>query len=68
MAQRHGVIILEQRSLARALFDEVAIDALIPEVLYEPVARVYAEAAAVRRTRSAATGPAAPQAAVEVRA
>lgn len=45
MAGRHGVQIVEQRALARALFEEVDIDALIPESLYEPVARVYAEVA-----------------------
>jgi flagellar biosynthesis protein FlhB len=55
MAQRHGVIVVEQRPLARALFDEVAIDGLIPESLYEPVARVYAEVAAARGTRLTAT-------------
>jgi flagellar biosynthetic protein FlhB len=45
MAARCGVRIIEQRALARALFDQVEIDALIPESLYEPVARVYAEIA-----------------------
>jgi flagellar biosynthetic protein FlhB len=68
MAQRHGVIIVEQRSLARALFDEVAIDALIPESLYEPVARVYAEVAVIRRNASTVTGSTAPRSKVEVRA
>jgi len=67
MAQRHGVVIVEQRSLARALFDEVAIDALIPEALYEPVARVYAEAATVRRARSGSTGSATSRPTIEVR-
>jgi flagellar biosynthesis protein FlhB len=46
VAARHGVRIIEQRTLARALFDQVEIDALIPESLYEPVARIYAEVAA----------------------
>jgi len=67
MAQRHGVVIVEQRLLARALFDEVAIDALIPEALYEPVARVYAEAATVRRARSGSTGSATSRPTIEVR-
>jgi flagellar biosynthetic protein FlhB len=51
MAARHGVQIVEQRALARALFEEVEIDALIPESLYEPVARVYAEVARHTSTR-----------------
>ena len=49
LARRSGVIVLERRPLARMLFDEVALDALIPESLYEPVARVYAEVAAAKR-------------------
>jgi flagellar biosynthetic protein FlhB len=67
MAQRHGVIVVEQRPLARALFDEVVIDGLIPESLYEPVARVYADVAASKRGRSTAPGPAAPRSTLEVR-
>jgi flagellar biosynthesis protein FlhB len=67
MAQRHGVVIVEQRALARALFDEVAIDGLIPESLYEPVARVYAEVAAVRRARQPAIGSTTSAPTVEVR-
>ncbi|HZO22492.1 MAG TPA: EscU/YscU/HrcU family type III secretion system export apparatus switch protein [Steroidobacteraceae bacterium] len=67
MAERHGVVIVEQRPLARALFEEVAIDALIPESLYEPVARVYAEVVAVKRSRSAAPEAPTPQTTLEVR-
>jgi flagellar biosynthetic protein FlhB len=48
-ARNCGVPILERRSLARSLFEDVAIDGLIPESLYEPVARVYAEVAAARQ-------------------
>jgi flagellar biosynthetic protein FlhB len=51
IASRRGVMILERRSLARALFDEVGIDALVPEALYEPVARVYADVAAAKADR-----------------
>jgi flagellar biosynthetic protein FlhB len=51
LARDSGVVLIEQRLLARSLFEEVAIDALIPESLYEPVARVYAEVAAVARKR-----------------
>ena len=52
LARDSGVVLVEQRSLARSLFEEVAIDGLIPESLYEPVARVYAEVAAVARKRA----------------
>jgi flagellar biosynthetic protein FlhB len=43
LARRHGVLMVEQRTLARALFDGVEVGGLIPEALYEPVARVYAD-------------------------
>jgi flagellar biosynthetic protein FlhB len=49
MAARAGVIVLERRQLARELFDEVDVDGLVPESLYEPVARLYAEIAARQR-------------------
>lgn len=52
IALRSGVRIYEQRLLARTLFDSVGIDALIPESLYEPVARVYAEIATQRATKN----------------
>jgi flagellar biosynthetic protein FlhB len=52
MARRSGVAVVEQRALARALFEEVPIDALIPESLYEGVARVYADVAAGKRRES----------------
>jgi flagellar biosynthetic protein FlhB len=61
MARSCGVVIVERRPLARSLFEEVAIDALIPESLYEPVARVYAEIATATRARAA------PQPRIEVR-
>ncbi len=51
MARRHGVTMIEQRPLARALFDEVDIDGLIPESLYEPVARIYAQLASLQGPR-----------------
>lgn len=51
IASRRGVMILERRSLAHALFDEVAIDGFVPESLYEPVARVYADVAAAKAGR-----------------
>ena len=67
MAYRHGIVTVEQRSLAQSLFKEVAIDALVPESLYEPVARVYAEVAAVTKARSTES-KARPLPKVEVRA
>jgi flagellar biosynthetic protein FlhB len=52
-ARRSDVMIIEERPLARALFEEVDIGALIPESLYEPVARIYAQVAAARRLQPA---------------
>jgi flagellar biosynthetic protein FlhB len=42
VASEHGVTIVEQRQLARQLFREADIDALVPETLYAPIAQVYA--------------------------
>jgi flagellar biosynthetic protein FlhB len=42
-AVEHGVVIMERRPLARQLFRDVAIDQIVPEALYEPIAHVYAE-------------------------
>jgi len=42
-AERHGVPIFERRSLAQSLFKEGRIDAPVPDGLFEPVARVYAD-------------------------
>jgi flagellar biosynthetic protein FlhB len=52
-ARRSDVMIIEERPLARALFEEVDIGALIPESLYEPVARIYAQVAAAKRLQPA---------------
>jgi flagellar biosynthesis protein FlhB len=43
LASRHGVPVLERPTLARQLYKEVDIDQVIPEAVYEPVARLYAE-------------------------
>jgi flagellar biosynthetic protein FlhB len=43
MAERHAVPIFERRTLARQLFIQGVIDAPVPNALYEPVARVYAD-------------------------
>jgi flagellar biosynthetic protein FlhB len=43
IAARHGIPVVERKGLARRLFAEARIDDPIPEDLYEPVARVYAE-------------------------
>jgi flagellar biosynthesis protein FlhB len=61
IALRRRVQVVEERQLARQLFLAVEVDALIPESLYEPVARVYAQLAASGRVAAA-------RPAVEVRA
>jgi len=43
VARRYGIPVLERPPLARQLFREVDIDAPIPEAVYEPIARIYAE-------------------------
>lgn len=48
VAGRHGVPVLERASLARQLFKDVDIDEAVPEAIYEPIARVYAELYAMR--------------------
>ena len=53
MAARHGVPIVEQRPLARALYRQVKVGKLIPVSLYEAAAVVLAEALR-RRGRAAA--------------
>jgi flagellar biosynthetic protein FlhB len=51
IAARHGVPVLERPSLARQLFKDVDIDEPVPEVVYEPIARIYAELYAARTGR-----------------
>ncbi len=48
VAARHGIPVIERKQVARRLFAEVNIDAAIPEDMYEPVARIYAEVYAAR--------------------
>ncbi|MFL6711382.1 MAG: flagellar biosynthesis protein FlhB [Sulfurifustis sp.] len=43
VARRAGVPIVERPSVARQLFREVDIDHPIPESVFEPIARIYAE-------------------------
>lgn len=47
-ARRRDVPVLERPALARRLFREVDIDQPIPEAVFEPVARIYAELYAAR--------------------
>lgn len=42
VAEQHGVIITENRPLARGLYESIELDALIPEQFYQPVAEVLA--------------------------
>jgi flagellar biosynthetic protein FlhB len=51
LAFRHGVIIIEDRSLARTLYRACKIDAEVPETLYRDVAAVYTR---IGRGRAAA--------------
>lgn len=50
VAARHGVPVMERKSLARQLFREVDIDQPIPLTVYEPIARLYAEIYSSRDT------------------
>jgi flagellar biosynthetic protein FlhB len=58
IAQRHGIPIVENRRLARALFREVDFDAFVPEQWYPEVARilvwVYLQRERQSQTRSLA--------------
>jgi len=49
MARKHGVPVLERRSLARQLFRSAQLDRPIPVETFLDVARVYADVAADRR-------------------
>ena len=53
MAARHGVPIIEQRPLARALYRKVKVGKMIPSVLFEAAAVVLAEAYRRRGRRAA---------------
>lgn len=41
LAFRHGVVIVEDKALARALYRRAALDAPVPETYYEQVAAIY---------------------------
>jgi flagellar biosynthetic protein FlhB len=51
LARRHGVPVLENRSLARLLFLRGELDAPIPQAAYAQVARMLAWAYALRETK-----------------
>jgi flagellar biosynthesis protein FlhB len=42
MARVHGVVIVENKPLARAMYNKVKIDHMITEDMYQPVAKIYA--------------------------
>jgi flagellar biosynthetic protein FlhB len=51
VAERHGVPVLERKELARAMYDFVEVDKMIPQEFYRPVAELihYLDALATRR-------------------
>ncbi len=51
VAERHGVPVLERKELARAMYDFVEVDKMIPQEFYRPVAELihYLDALASRR-------------------
>lgn len=53
MANRHGVPIIEQRPLARALYRKTKVGKMIPSILFEAAAVVLAEAYRRRGRRAA---------------
>jgi flagellar biosynthetic protein FlhB len=48
LARQHDIPVMERPSLARRLFKDVDIDEAVPEAVYEPIARIYAELYAAR--------------------
>lgn len=50
VAHRHGIPVLENKTLARQLFRRVDIEEAIPENLYEEVARIFVRLLALRTT------------------
>ena len=57
IARRHGVPILENRPLARALYKTVKVGKPVPESLVTAVARVLAQVYTARRTRLMPAAP-----------
>jgi flagellar biosynthetic protein FlhB len=53
IAARHGIPVVQNPTLARALFREVAVDGAVPPNLYAPVARIVVWVLAMRRRRNA---------------
>ena len=51
LARRHGVPVVENPPLARALFTAVDIDKEVPERVYQQVARVLVRAYALRAAK-----------------
>jgi flagellar biosynthetic protein FlhB len=58
LARRHRVPVIENRALARKLFDGVEIEQAIPEALFPQVARILVWAYAWRRTEHGERSPA----------
>jgi flagellar biosynthetic protein FlhB len=60
IATRHGVPIVQNRTLARALFRAVPVEGTVPPDLYAPVARIVVWVLAMRSRRGGAAAPATP--------
>jgi flagellar biosynthetic protein FlhB len=56
VARKHGVPIMERRSLARAIFKSVPIGGEIPATLYRAVAEILAYIYGLKRQRMSAPG------------
>ncbi len=51
-AERHGVPVLERKELARAMYEFVEVDKMIPQEFYRPVAELihYLDSLSARRS------------------
>lgn len=52
IAERHGIPVVQNPSLARKLFHELSIDQSVPPALYAPVARILVWVYAMREARA----------------
>ena len=53
IAARHGIPVVQNRTLARALYRQVAVEGPVPPGLYAPVARIVVWVLAMRERRPA---------------
>ena len=57
IAARHGIPVVQNPSLARKLFHELAVDQAVPPALYAPVARILVWVFAMRDARERRASP-----------